>query len=242
MLTSFFFLSLLFSSSSLFLQTHHSFIPLTLLLSPLLSSPLPTSSPDTTNQQPPTHIHIHITNMLFKSAAALLTFAGLVAAQGTPSAELKHGSANVTNLNGTFFFLLAFLSSLYLSSITAKGERTCLYLFRYMPVCLSVCLLFIVSFISLSVQQQQQHSIYCLLSPFLLRITTCLSPSNSFLYVCNSTFFYLFLSWGRFPPFHCLPCHDWLGDTFAVFLQHNQLSGVYSNKHKNNQQQSGTYK
>ncbi|KAG0300928.1 hypothetical protein BGZ97_003015 [Linnemannia gamsii] len=38
--------------------------------------------------------------MLFKSAAALLTFAGLVAAQGAaPAAELKHGSANVTNLN-----------------------------------------------------------------------------------------------------------------------------------------------
>ncbi|KAH7056831.1 hypothetical protein BKA57DRAFT_451738 [Linnemannia elongata] len=38
--------------------------------------------------------------MLFKSAATLLAFAGLVAAQGTPSTELKHGYANVTNLNG----------------------------------------------------------------------------------------------------------------------------------------------
>ncbi|KAF9541960.1 hypothetical protein EC957_002520 [Mortierella hygrophila] len=39
--------------------------------------------------------------MLFKSATALLAFAGLVAAQGTPSADLKHGAAHVTNLNAS---------------------------------------------------------------------------------------------------------------------------------------------
>ncbi|KAF9143264.1 hypothetical protein BGX30_000947 [Mortierella sp. GBA39] len=46
--------------------------------------------------------------MLFKSATALLAFAGLVAAQGTPSADLKHGVANVTNLNGDFIVNFTF--------------------------------------------------------------------------------------------------------------------------------------
>ncbi|KAF9150869.1 hypothetical protein BG015_007306 [Linnemannia schmuckeri] len=44
--------------------------------------------------------------MLFKSATALLAFAGLVAA--APSTELKHGSANVTSLNGEFLVHFTF--------------------------------------------------------------------------------------------------------------------------------------
>lgn len=47
--------------------------------------------------------------MLFKSATALLAFAGLVAAQGTtPSADLKHGSANVTNAKGDYLVHFTF--------------------------------------------------------------------------------------------------------------------------------------
>ncbi|KAG0291265.1 hypothetical protein BGZ96_005359 [Linnemannia gamsii] len=47
--------------------------------------------------------------MLFKSAAALLTFAGLVAAQGAaPAAELKHGFANVSSLNGDYLAYFTF--------------------------------------------------------------------------------------------------------------------------------------
>lgn len=162
--------------------------------------------------------------MLFKSAAALLTFAGLVAAQGTLSGELKRGSANVTNLNGTFFYLLAFLSSLCLPSITAKGGRN-MPLIVSIHVCLSVCL-FVVSF----------HVAVCAATTvfYLLPLASFFASDNSmpftlrFLSLCLQQYFFFFFSHGD----DFLPYHAWQGDTFSLFLQHNQFSGVYTQTNK----------